>query len=174
MVSLPTLSISSLHPWFALQVRARHEKSVASCLQGRGYEEFLPLYRSRRQWSDRTKVVDLPLFAGYVFGRFDPLHQLPILTIPGVLSVVGFGNGPMPVDRSELDTIHRITDAGTPAEPWPFLEEGQRVRVDYGPLAGVEGLLLKVRSQSRLVVSVTLLQRSVAVQVDRDAISPVL
>ncbi len=80
----------------------------------------------------------------------------------------------MPVDPSELDVIHRITDAGTPAEPWPFLEEGQRVRVDYGPLAGVEGLLLKVRSQTRLVVSVILLQRSVAVEVDRDAISPIL
>jgi transcription antitermination factor NusG len=165
---------AATHPWFALSVRPRHEKNVATYLSGKGYDQYLPLYLSRRQWSDRVKPVDLPLFGGYVFSRFDPLKRLPILTIPGVLSVVSFGQGPAPVDDGELSAIRRIAESGAPAEPWPFLKVGQRVRVERGPLAGVEGILLQMRSQSRIVVSVSLLQRSVAAEVGRDCISPIL
>ncbi len=165
---------ASTHPWFALNVRPRHEKTVAMCLDGKGFDQYVPLYRSRRQWSDRMKTVDLPLFGGYVFSRFDSLHRLPVLTIPGVLSVVSFGRGPEPVNAGELESIRRIVESGVPAEPWPFLEVGQRVRVERGPLAGIEGILLQMRSQSRIVVSLSLLQRSVAAEVGRDCISPIL
>jgi transcription antitermination factor NusG len=160
--------------WFALRVRPRYEKNVSLTLAGKGYQEYLPLYRCRHQWSDRVKAVDLPLFGGYVFSRFDPLKRLPILTIPGVLSVVSFGRGPEPVDPAELDTIRRIAESGVPAEPWPFLRVGQRVRVERGPLAGIEGVLLQLRSQARIVVSVSMLQRSVAAEIGRDCISPIL
>jgi transcription antitermination factor NusG len=162
------------HPWFALVVRARHEKSVAMYLEGKGYDQYLPLYRSRRAWSDRAKDLDLPLFGGYVFSRFDPQYRLPIITIPGVLSVVSFGLGPQPVDAAELDAIRRIAASGVPAEPWPFLQVGQSVRVERGSLAGLEGILLRMRSHCRIVVSVTILQRSVAAEIDRDCISPIL
>jgi transcription antitermination factor NusG len=162
------------HAWFALSVRPRHEKTVAMYLEGKGYDQYLPLYRSRRAWSDRVKALDLPLFGGYVFSRFDPLHRLPIITIPGVLSVVSFGQGPQPVDATELDAIRRIAESGVPAEPWPFLRVGQRVRVERGSLAGLEGILLRMRSQCRVVVSVSLLQRSVAAEIGRDCISPIL
>jgi transcription antitermination factor NusG len=165
---------TSPHPWLALTVRPRHEKSVALHLSGKGYTQYLPLYRSRRQWSDRVQHVDLPLFAGYVFSRFDPLRRLPVLTIPGVLSLVSFGQGPEPVDAAELEAIRRIAESGVPVEPWPFLKIGQRVLVERGPLAGLEGVLLKMRSQCRIVVSVTMLQRSVAAEVGRDCISPIL
>jgi transcription antitermination factor NusG len=180
MLSCPTAVLTPAadepvtHPWFALVVRPRHEKTVAGYLEGKGYPQYLPLYRGSRAWSDRVKDLDLPLFGGYVFSQFDPLHRLPILTIPGVLSVVGFGQGPEPVDAAELDAIRRITQSGLPAEPWPFLKVGQRVRVERGPLAGVEGLLLQMRSQSRIVVSLSMLQRSVVATIDRDCISPIL
>jgi transcription antitermination factor NusG len=170
----PPAGDPATHPWFALVVRARHEKTVSMYLDGKGYAQYLPLYRSQRAWSDRVKDLDLPLFGGYVFSRFDPLHRLPILTIPGVLSVVSFGQGPQPVDAAELDAIRRISQSGLPAEPWPFLKVGQRVRVERGPLAGVEGLLIQMRSQSRIVVSLSILQRSVAATIGRDCISPIL
>jgi len=179
MTSLPAVASSfgrqtSTLPWFALQVRPRHEKNVAAHLMARGYTHFLPLYRTRRRWSDRVKILDLPLFTGYVFSRFDPQNRLPILTVPGVVGVVGFGRGPEPVDPSELAVIQRITMNGAPAEPWPYLNVGQRVRVERGPLAGIEGILIQLRSRSRIVVSVSLLQRSVAAEIGRDCISPIL
>lgn len=170
----PILTPAAEHPWFALSVRSRHEKIVATYLEGMGYPRYLPLYRSQHAWSDRVKDLDLPLFAGYVFSQFDPVRRLPILTIPGVLSVVSFGQGPQPVDSAELDAIRRISESGVPAEPWPFLKVGQRIRVERGPLAGIEGVLVQMRSQSRIVVSLSLLQRSVVTTIDRDCISPIL
>jgi len=163
----------STYPWFALTIKPRHEHAAAASLAGRGYESFLPLYRTTHRWSDRLKTVDLPLFPGYVFCRFDYFHRLPVLTTPGVFSVVSFGGGPHPVDPAELAAIQEIVRSGVPAEPWPFLRAGQRVRVERGPLAGTEGILLQIKGHSRIVVSVSILQRSVAAQVDRDCISPI-
>ena len=133
-------------PWFALQVKSRHENTVATILGSKGYEWFVPLYKSRRAWSDRIKEIQLSLFPGYVFCRFDLQHRLPILTT--------------------IAAIQAAVRSGLPSRPWPFLQIGQRVRVGYGPLCGLEGILLYVKGQHRLVLSVTLLQRSVAVEVD--------
>jgi transcription antitermination factor NusG len=159
--------------WYALHVRTRFEKVVARNLKGKGYEEFLPLYRRANRWSDRIKEIELPLFPAYVFCRFDPLDRLPILTIPGVKGVVGFGKNLIPVEEAELNAIRVILASGTHCEPWPFLQVGQRVRVEYGPLAGTEGLVLMLKNTYRLVISINILQRSVAVEIDRDCLKPV-
>jgi transcription antitermination factor NusG len=159
--------------WYALHVRTRFEKVVARNLKGKGYEEFLPLYRRANRWSDRIKQIELPLFPGYVFCKFDPQERLPILTIPGVNSVVGSGKNLLPIDESELTTVRAVLKSENLCEPWPFLEVGQRVRVEYGPLAGTEGLVLMAKNTYRLVISVNMLQRSVAVEIDRECLKPI-
>lgn len=157
---------SQSNPWFALQVRTRTESGVAAHLAGKGYEWFLPQYKCRRRWSDRIKQIELPLFPGYLFCRFDPQQRLPILMTPGVVQIVGIAKTPIPIDNAEIEAIQTAVRSGLPAQPWPFLEVGQRVRVDYGALAGLEGILVDFRGQYRIVVSVTLLRRSVAVEMD--------
>lgn len=158
--------------WFALQVRARHEKAVEQALREKGYQMFLPLYRSRRCWSDRIKEIDLPLFPCYVFCRLDPIRLFPILTTPGVLRPVGFGNRPTPIDDSEVDAIQAIINSRLRYEPWPFFRIGQRVRIQHGCLQGVEGWIHRIKDRRRLVVSVTLLQRSCAVDIDQAWVTP--
>lgn len=160
-------------PWFALQVRTRFEHAVATYLDGKGYEWFLPLYKCRRRWSDRIKELELPLFPGYAFCRFDPLNRLPVLTTPWVVQVVGIAKTPIPIEESEIAAIQRAVQSGLATEPWPLLEVGQRARVEYGPLAGLEGTLLDFRGHHRLLLSVTLLRRSVAVEVDSADVTPI-
>ena len=153
-------------PWFALQVRARHEVGVADHLDGKGYEWFLPLYKLRRRWSDRIKEVEAPLFPGYLFCRLNPQDRLPILKTPGVIQIVGYNRTPIPVDEQELRAIQRMVASGIPNQPWPFLGAGDRVRIESGPFTGLEGILVEFKGNHRLVLSVTLLQRSVAVEID--------
>jgi transcription antitermination factor NusG len=158
--------------WFALRVKSRYEKMVSAIARNKGFEEFLPLYRRRQRWSDRLKSVEFPLFPGYVFCRLNPQHRLPLLTIPGVLQFVGIGKTPVPIDDEEIIAIQSAVRFGLSAEPWPYLQTGQRVRLEDGPLAGLEGLLVEVRKRYRVVVSVTLLKRSVAVEIDREWVAP--
>ena len=160
-------------PWFAIRVRSQFEHRVAAVLAGKGYEWFLPEYKSRRVWSDRIKEIQLPLFPGYVFCRFDPHRRLPIVTIPGFVSIVGIGKSPIPIDDAEIVGIQAAVRSALPSQPWPFLQIGQRVRIKYGPLCDLEGILLDFRGQSRLVLSVTLLQRSVAVNMDAAWVTPI-
>ena len=157
--------------WFALRVKSRSEKLVATMVYHKGFEQFLPLYQCRRRWSDRFKAAELPLFPGYVFCRLNPKDRLPLLTIPGVLHFVGIGKIPLPIDEAEIGSIQAAIGSGMRAEPWPFLNAGERVRIEEGPLAGLEGILVRERGQHRVIVSVTLLRRSVAVEVDRDWVS---
>ena len=160
-------------PWFALQTRSRHENVVAMQLQGKGFEPFLPVQKSRRRWSDRIKEIELPLFPGYLFCRFNPLDRMPILVIPGVVQIVGIGKQPIPIDEAEVAHIRTAVQSDLPRETWPFQRIGQKVKIEYGPLSGVEGILLNIKGGHRLVLSVTLLQRSVAVEVDEAWINPV-
>ena len=153
-------------PWFALQVRTTRESSVASLLRGRGYTPFLPLYRCRKRWSDRVKVVDAPLFPGYVFCRLNIQNRLPVLMTPGVMQIVGYSRMPAPVDEAEIDAIQTIVASGFPNQPWPFLQLGDWVRIERGPLCGLEGILLSIKGSHRLVLSVSLLHRSVALEID--------
>jgi transcription antitermination factor NusG len=159
-------------PWFALRVRSNHERVAAMHLRSRGIEEFAPLYKSESQWSDRKKQIDRFVFPGYVFCRLDPEHRLPVLTIPGVVNLVAFGKGPEPIPDHEIDCVRRMVASGLLITPWPFLKAGQRVLIEHGPLAGVEGILQEIKKTYRLVVSITLLQRSVAAEIDRAWIRP--
>lgn len=154
--------------WFALQVRQRSEKLVAASLEAKEYEVFLPLYHSRRYWSDRIKELQLPLFDGYVFCRLSMQRRLPVLMIPGVLRLVGMGKLPVPVGDQEIAALQAVVRSGVAAEPWPHWTAGEPIRIDRGPLRGVEGTLVEVKGFERLVVSVSLLHRSVAVEIDRD------
>ena len=158
--------------WFAVRVKSRFERIVASAAHGKGFEEFLPTYQSRRRWSDRVKSVEMPLFPGYVFCRLDPQKRLPLLMIPGVLHLVGIGKTPMPLDEAEVTAIQTSVRSGLFVEPWSFVEAGQRVRIDDGPLAGLEGIFSGSSKQQRLIVSVTLLKRSVGVAIERHWATP--
>jgi len=159
-------------PWFAITTMPHHEHAVQNGLVQRGLDSFLPTYCAARRWSDRVKRLQVPLFPGYVFCRFDYNHRLPVLRTPGVRSVLSFGAEAIPVSPEDIDRIRRIVTSGCPIEPWPFLKDGQRVLVNDGPLSGLEGVLTEFRSRWRVVVGLELLQRSVAVQFDRDQITP--
>jgi|HubBroStandDraft_6_1064221.scaffolds.fasta_scaffold00112_14 transcription antitermination factor NusG len=159
-------SRSEEYPWFALQVRSRRESCVADYLHGQGYERLLPLYKCRRRWSDRIKEVQTPLFPGYLFCRFDPQDRLPILKTPGVIQIVGVNRTPVAVDEAEISAIQTMVAAGVPNQPWPFLQVGEKVRIESGSLCGLEGILLDFKGSHRLVLSISLLQRSVAVEID--------
>ncbi len=161
------------YPWFAVQTRSRYENLVATLLRGKGYELFLPIYKSRRRWSDRIKELELPLFPGYLFCRFNPLDRFPILVTPGVMQVVGVGKIPIPVDDLEIAALETAIRSGLPRQPWPFLQIGQKVKIECKPLCGLEGILVEFKGRHRLVLSVTLLQRSVAVEVDDTWIRPI-
>jgi transcription antitermination factor NusG len=152
--------------WFALYTRHHHERNVALALTGKGLDSFLPLYTAVHRWKDRDKKLQLPLFPGYVFLRNPTGRWQPILATPGVHSVVGFGGRPAEIPVSEIDAIRRVVGSSFHVEPHPFLRCGDRVRVTAGPLEGLEGRLLRKKSLWKLLVSVEMLQRSVAVEID--------
>ncbi len=158
--------------WYAIQARVRWESSTATLLNGRGYVTLLPTYESTRR-QGRAKKVRYPLFPGYLFCRFDVHKRLPILVTPGVIGIVGQGRIPTPIDESEISAIQAIMSSGAIAEPWPYLELGQKVRVDDHALRGVEGILIGFKGSHRIVVSVTLLRRSVALEIERSRIVPI-
>jgi transcription antitermination factor NusG len=153
-------------PWYALLVRSRRESQVFSQLSGQGYECFLPVYKSERRWSDRMKEVQQPLFPGYLFCRFDIYNRGPVLMAPGVHQIVGIGRTPVAVAESEIESIRQVLASGLPSQPWLYLEVGQRVRVNHGSLNNLEGILISFKGGHRVVLSVSLLQRSVAMEVD--------
>jgi transcription termination/antitermination protein NusG len=160
-------------PWFALRVRPNYEKPVAAALRGKGLQEYLPLVRSRRQWSDRVKEMDLPLFPGYLFCRLNLEERMPLLTTPGFLYLVGVGKNPEPVDETEIAAIRTVLRSGLTVTPWPSLMIGQKVQLKHGPLRGLEGVLTRIANQHRMYVSVTLLKRSISVEVAPGWIQPI-
>jgi transcription antitermination factor NusG len=176
LTSLPENGLNASTPkasWYALQVRSRKEGYVASQIMGQGYECLLPTYKSVRKWSDRVKEVEQPLFPGYLFCRFDFQNRRPVITTPGVLQIVGYGRTAISVSDEEIQSLQLAVSSGMPKQPWPFLEVGQRVRVNYGTLSGLEGILVNVKGNQRVILSVTLLQRSVAMEVETSWLSVV-
>jgi transcription antitermination factor NusG len=157
----------SCEHWYALKVRPRCEGMSAKILQSKGYELFLPTYKSRRHWSDRIKTMELPLFPGYFFCRFDVMTRLPILTTPGVHSIVGVGKAPEPIDPTEIESIRTVVKAGMAYNPHPYINVGETVRIEQGSLMGLTGVVTEVRNELRLILSVNLLMRSVSVEIDR-------
>ena len=158
--------------WVAVVTRPRVERKVQAGLTEAGLETFVPWHGVRRRWSDRVKIVEQNLFPGYLFcrSRFD--QRLTVMRQPGVEWVVSFNHTPALIHDDEIAALRRTVDSGLPLGPWPFLKAGQRVRIEQGVLAGIEGTLVRDSGAWRLAVSVNALQRSIAVEVDRDMIYP--
>lgn len=161
-----------LRLWYALRVKARHEKRVSDNLCAMGRTVFLPQYLSRRRWTDRYKESLFPLFPGYTFCRLSASEHWWVPQLPSVHGIVGFGNTPTPLDEDEVKAIQSIAHSGLPAVPWPPLHCGDRVRLMDGPLRGLQGQLVSLRGTHRFIVAVSLLQRSVAVEIERDWLEP--
>jgi transcription antitermination factor NusG len=158
--------------WYALYVRSHHEKHVFAELSTKQYEVFLPLYYARHRWADRWKTLLLPLFPSYVFCHFDFTQRTPVVSTPGVIELVRFGNEPAPVENTEIDAIRKIANSRLSTEPYAGLVRGQRVMMIKGPLNGLTGTLTEIHKKLRLVLSVALLNRSVLVEIEQDWVVP--
>ncbi len=154
-------------PWFAILARTGREKLATLHLENAGYECYLPVIKFPRQWSDRVKEIEVPLFSGYLFCRMNPNDRLPVLMAPGVIQIVGVGKTPVPVDEEEIAAIQRVGKSCLSTMPWPYLKVGHVVQIEDGPLRGISGIVIKIKSGLKLVLSVNLLQRSIAVEIDR-------
>jgi transcription antitermination factor NusG len=159
-------SASDAQNWYALFTRYQHEKSVAFALSNKSLEVYLPLYRSVRRWQDRAKQLWFPLFPCYVFVREGMDRQLQILTTPGVIHIVGWGGHPAIVPQTQLDAVRQIIESCLIVETHPYLQCGDRVRVKTGPLMGLEGILTRKKGVARLVVSMEMLGRAAAIEID--------
>jgi len=157
--------------WYALKVRTRSEFLAAKALQYKGYEPFCPTYPERRRYSDRMKVVENVAFPGYLFCQFDPGKKIPIISSCAIEYIVGMRGTPVPIPDQQIADIRRALAAG--ARPSPYFRVGQRVRVEYGALVGVEGVLATDANTGRLIVSIDLLQRSVALHIDEHQVRAV-
>lgn len=152
--------------WYAVYTCANHERRVADQLANCGVEHYLPQYESVRRWKDRKVRLRLPLFPGYIFAQLALRDRLRVLQVPGVVRLVGFDGRPVPVPEGDVTRIREFLDRGFRAEPHPYLTVGKRVRVSSGPLAGMQGILLRRKGKFRVVISIELLQRGLAVDVD--------
>ena len=156
--------------WYAIQVRSRFEFVSANILHSKGFEPFVPRYRSKRRWSDRNKELDLPLFPGYIFCRFDARACRPIITTAGVVRIVGTSKTPSPLEPHEIEAIQGVMQHGCKAEPHPYMPLGSRVRIQEGPLAGLEAILTGHKNR-RLIFSIELVQRSISVALEDWAVT---
>lgn len=161
---LPTEYIVSR--WYAAHTNSNHEKRVAEQLSVRDVEYFLPLYESVRRWKDRKVKLQMPLFPGYIFVRMPLRDRLRVQQIPGVARLVGFDGTPAALPEEEIEVLRRGLTRDAKAQPHPYLKIGQRVRVRSGPLHGLMGVLRRRKSGTQLVVSVDLIMRSVALEID--------
>jgi transcription antitermination factor NusG len=169
-----TLPAEYLQPrWYVAQTCANHEKRVSEQLQQRAVEVYLPRYASVRRWKDRRVRLELPLFPGYVFVHLALRHRLQVLQTPSVVRLVGFGGQPAALPDQEIEKLRQGLAGEMHFEPYPYLKIGQRVRVRTGPLHGLEGILVRKKNVSRLVVSLDLIMRSVAVEIDVTEVSSV-
>ena len=160
--------------WFALYTRSRHEKLVHRELQKRGIETFLPLRRVTRHWSDRKKLIEEPLFKGYLFVHVPLVERWTILNTTGVVSFVGKKpSDPVPVPDEELATIRRFIDEHIQVDPFPYLKEGERVYVRSGLFKGAEGFVVRKDKHCRLVISLDLLMQSISIEIDQACMEPV-
>jgi transcription antitermination factor NusG len=152
--------------WYALRTRARHEKRVQEQLAAKGIEPFLPLVERWSQWQDRRKLVAFPLFPGYCFARFSPAERVAVLSVPGVVQILGSRGVPVPVPEAEIAAVRRLVTSTLPYDPHPYLQEGMRVEVTRGPLVGLQGILLRKGARARLVIGVSLIRQGASVELD--------
>jgi transcription antitermination factor NusG len=155
-------------PWYAIQARTGREKNAALLLENAGYQCYLPLIKPTRQWSDGVKQTEVSLFPEYLFCRMNPDNRLPVLTTAGVVRIAGVGETLLPVEEQEIAAIQQVAKSGVSMIPWPYLQTGHVVCLENGPLSGLSGIILRIKSGLRLVLSISLLRRSIAVDVDRE------
>jgi len=158
--------------WYAAYTAPNHEKRVAEQLDCRSIQHLLPTYESRRRWQDRYKILHLPLFPGYVFVRMALEDRLQVLTIPGVVHLVGVNHRPSPIPEPEIESVRTCMDRQLRLEPYPYLRVGRRVRVRNGALAGLEGVLVRKKNRHRLVLSLHLIERAVATEIEASDVVP--
>ena len=158
--------------WYAVYTLSRHEKQVALQAECAGVDCFVPLYKSVRRWKDRRKELELALFPGYVFVRINLSERLSVLRLPGVVQIVGFGGKPARLPEAEIDGLRAGLASHTPLHPHPYVRTGKKVRISDGPMAGLEGILLRRKNTCRVALSIDLIMRSVAVEVDEADIEP--
>ena len=158
--------------WYALYTCPRHEKRVAEQIEERRISCFLPLYRSVRRWKDRRKELELALFPGYVFVRIAPHNRLQVLMLPGVVRLLTFNGQPSALPEAEIESLRRGLAGHVRMTPHPYLQVGRRVRVRSGPMAGLEGILRRRKEGLRLVISIEMLARAVAVEIDEADVVP--
>ena len=161
----PANSPSPAH-WYAVYANSRHEKVVARQLKQRGIETFLPLYRTWHRWKDRRKLVELALFPSYVFVKIAPREKLRLLQVSGVVHIVTFNGQLAELPEQEINALRNGLENDVYAEPCPYLRVGRKVRVVRGPMAGTEGILARKKDKYRVVLSIDVLMRSIAVEVD--------
>ncbi|PYU01242.1 MAG: antitermination protein NusG [Acidobacteria bacterium] len=152
--------------WYAIYTRHQHEKTVAGILTSKGFETLLPLYSAAHRWKDRTKLLSLPLFPCYVFLKGGLERRLDILTTPGIRALVSTAGQPAAIPHSEIEGVRRAVESGACVEPHPLLKCGEWVRVKYGPLQGIEGILVRKKNLYRLVLSVEILGKAASVEID--------
>lgn len=163
--------------WFACYTRARHEKQVESLLRQRGFESYLPLIPTVRQWKDRRKLVEFPLFPSYVFGRFTLKELHGVLTTPGISTVVRANGYPTPIPEIDIANVQRfaqgIAESGSQFEQRPFLTEGQWVKILEGPFEGVEGIVVEQRGRKRVLVGVEAIRQGLEIDIDARLLKPI-
>jgi len=160
---------SDMLPWFALYVKPKHEKRIALSLDSKGYEAYLPTYLKTH---GNRKRYELPLFPSYVFCRLDITEMLPVITTHGVFSLVGNGPHPQPISEAEVESVKQMLSSGYTARPWQYIAPGEEVYLESGPLRGLKGTVVDTTNERWVVVSLTLLQRSIAVKLDRSYLVP--
>jgi transcription antitermination factor NusG len=160
--------------WYGIHTRHQHEMSVASILSNKGFKVFYPTYESVRKWKDRSKKLSLPLFPGYLFLADDVEQKLLIVSTPGVCAILSFAGEPALIPSAEIEALRRSIDSRYKLTPHPFLNTGDRLRIKSGPLAGTEGILTRKKDIYRLVLSVEMLGRSAAVEIDASIVERTL
>ena len=152
--------------WYALRVRTKCEKVVAGALTQRDIHHYLPLYKTKTQWSDRVRTSFVPLFPGYVFAQFNHSQLHRLVSVPDFMHIVGRGSVPEPIEESDIEAVRRVIASGTGVGPWTMCIAGQTVEVIRGPLAGVRGVVVRTKGHDRLIVSIPMMQRSVSTEID--------
>jgi transcription antitermination factor NusG len=170
---MPTPSVETLPAWYAVYTRYQHERVIAQHLTNKGIETFLPLYSAVHRWKDRNKEITAPLFPCYVFLQCSRERKLEIVSTPGVVGLIGSPSGPSEIPATEIETVRRAVESSSPIRPHPFLASGDRVRIKFGPLEGTEGILVRNKNLFRLIISVEMLGRSAAVEIDIAAVERV-
>jgi transcription termination/antitermination protein NusG len=162
---------SKSYCWFAIQTLSRHEKVVRNQLEMRNVETFLPTTRRLSQWTDRKKEIEIPLFAGYCFAKFSLANRLPVLQTQGVVCVIGFGGQPEAIPDEEIESLRKLINSPSDYVCCPYLGEGKLVKVIRGPLQGIKGRLVREAKPCRLVLSISLTQHAVTIEIDAASIA---